>query len=802
MKRLFVRQASLTFLGLSLLCFSSGLAQVSPTPLSSFTTWYSILDRGNWSDPLTWNTESDGSGSSGIPGALDGVVIQAGDTVETDNANLEVSTMTLAGVLEDDNSYAGHRWGMLTGSGTLVVRETLPTFDNLSNFFSTGTVAYGGIGDYALPSFPIQYYNLSFQGSGLRTITSDLTVTHDLRVNESAVVATSTYDLTLQGNWYNTTGAAGLSGAGEVTFDNLASAQTIEGATTFHNITVSKGSQVLTMLNDITLTGSLLIISGVVDNEYTLTVGDDWTNNDSYQGLGTVVFNGLGTTHTVGGSSATAFGSLVIDGVSSTFAYNSLVSILSDLTIRRGTFTQLSPLSLPLEIPGNLTINAGGLLDATRLSRLTVNGNWTNEGTFVAGLSNVVFSSSTTQILAGETLFFGLEKANGGSLVLSDECTINGTLTLTDGYVQTSDTSVLSLGIIAGIVGGSDNSYVEGPMLHATEIGTTLPISVKLFPFGSLGKYRPATLSVGLLGAVTTVYYRGELHEGPPLARNLPGTIHHISQQRYYRISQPTVLPINLFTIEATVRIAYNTDDIVDTPSELRLAKSDGAGNWLDIGGAGTGVVGTITSTTFNSFSDFVLGSSTANNPLPVELLSLTARPHDSSVQLRWSTASETNNSHFTVERATDGSYFTPVTTIAGAGTSEEERQYEAWDHQPRKGRTYYRLRQVDFNGEHALSRPVAVDFSGVASVQVRLYPNPADERATVTLQELTVGEYVQIQLLSPDGQVVQTLQAQATHSSPLSVDIPAVSHCPPGVYSVVVASDRFRWSGQLLLKP
>ena len=771
-------------------------------PLSSFATWYSVVDQGDWSDPTTWNTQPDGSGSPGIPGTLDQAIIQVGDSVETDNADLEVSAMTLEGVLEDDNSYTGHDWGVFTGSGTLVVRETLPAYSNLSDFFGTGTVVYGGTGDYSLPAYPTHYYNVSFRGTGIRTMSSDLTVTHDLRIAEDATVAAGSYDLTLQGNCYNTTGTVGFSGSGEVTFNSLSGTQLLEGATHFHHLTVSKGTQTLTIKDSIALTGDLLINSGTVDSgETTLTTGGNWINNGTYQGLGTVVFNGTGVTHTIGGSSGTTFGSLEIDGLGSTFLHNDLVSILFNLTVTRGTFTRLVGLPRPLNVPGDLTIGSLGVLDATQLSSLTVNGNWVNEGTFTAGSQRVVFGGSTAQTLTGETHFFGLEKTNGGRLVLNDSCTVTGTLTLTDGYLQTSEASVLKLGALANIVGGSDDSYLEGPLMHAAKAGTlTLLNSVKLFPFGSNSKYRPLTLSVGLLGSPLTVYYQGELREGPPPARDLPGTIHHVSQQRYYRISQPTVLPA-IFTVEAAVSVAYNTDDIVDAPAELRLAKSDGAGNWVDIGGVGTDAIGTITSTVFSSFSDFVLSSATENNPLPVELLSLTAQPQKQSVHLRWSTASETGNSHFVVERTSDGEHFVPVATVTGAGTSEQERQYEAWDPRPLSGRTYYRLRQVDFDGEHAHSRPVSVDFLSSDRVSVRIYPNPANEETTIMVQGLATEENVQLQLVSPSGKVLQTFNAQASGTSPLLVDLPAVSHCPPGIYTVVVRSAGFYASKKLLIQ-
>lgn len=95
---------------------------------------------------------------------------------------------------------------------------------------------------------------------------------------------------------------------------------------------------------------------------------------------------------------------------------------------------------------------------------------------------------------------------------------------------------------------------------------------------------------------------------------------------------------------------------------------------------------------------------------LPIELLSFTAASMEDRVRVEWSTASETNNASFVVERSTDAEHFTSVGTVPGAGNSVILRSYIFDDPRPLFGLSYYRLRQVDTDGSGSLSAVRAVD--------------------------------------------------------------------------------------------
>lgn len=110
------------------------------------------------------------------------------------------------------------------------------------------------------------------------------------------------------------------------------------------------------------------------------------------------------------------------------------------------------------------------------------------------------------------------------------------------------------------------------------------------------------------------------------------------------------------------------------------------------------GVVGTVGFVSNQStFSPWVLSNSL--KMMPVELIRFSAECNDRKVEVKWSTASETNNDYFTIERSADALSYLPIGNIPGAGNSSMTHNYMFTDMDPLAGQSYYRLRQTDFNG-------------------------------------------------------------------------------------------------------
>ena len=102
--------------------------------------------------------------------------------------------------------------------------------------------------------------------------------------------------------------------------------------------------------------------------------------------------------------------------------------------------------------------------------------------------------------------------------------------------------------------------------------------------------------------------------------------------------------------------------------------------------------------------------SITLISPLPVELLSFEGKNVNHKNELNWSTATEINNDRFEIEKSTDGILFYMIGQVSGNGTKSCRSDYQFCDEKPGPGITYYRLRQVDYDGNFNYSEKIAVE--------------------------------------------------------------------------------------------
>ena len=108
---------------------------------------------------------------------------------------------------------------------------------------------------------------------------------------------------------------------------------------------------------------------------------------------------------------------------------------------------------------------------------------------------------------------------------------------------------------------------------------------------------------------------------------------------------------------------------------------------------------------------DISVSSASLDRNLPIELLSFNAKSSKNFVLLKWATAAEINNDHFTIEKSNNGINFNEVATINGTGNSNTLKEYAYSDENPYTV-TYYRLKQTDFNGAYTYSPIISVNAS------------------------------------------------------------------------------------------
>lgn len=128
--------------------------------------------------------------------------------------------------------------------------------------------------------------------------------------------------------------------------------------------------------------------------------------------------------------------------------------------------------------------------------------------------------------------------------------------------------------------------------------------------------------------------------------------------------------------------------------------------------------------------SDLTFSIVATSAVLPVELTAFKATKLGNQSQLDWTTATESDNQHFVIERSKDGKNFNEIGIVNSKGASYEKQNYTFIDPSPAKGYNYYRLKQVNFDGKYDYSKVEMVALKGYA--EVMLYPNPAKESITI----------------------------------------------------------------------
>lgn len=191
-------------------------------------------------------------------------------------------------------------------------------------------------------------------------------------------------------------------------------------------------------------------------------------------------------------------------------------------------------------------------------------------------------------------------------------------------------------------------------------------------------------------------------------------------------------------------------------------------------------------STGYNDLSIIV----TLTISLPVELTTFEARPTGSTVALNWQTVSEKNNSHFEIERSANTRDWTTIGSVNGAGGPGQTRDYQHFDQKPLAGLQFYRLKQIDRNGEYTLSKIVSVYFNTKNTEPLKVYPNPASDRITIELPGFAEKDPLNLFIINLNGQVVSTKQLL-----PLATQTVDVSDLPSGQYMLYSLVNGQTWS-------
>ena len=199
---------------------------------------------------------------------------------------------------------------------------------------------------------------------------------------------------------------------------------------------------------------------------------------------------------------------------------------------------------------------------------------------------------------------------------------------------------------------------------------------------------------------------------------------------------------------------------------------------------------------TLSGGSPYDVGANEFNGTMPVNLLSFNARKTSAGTSLNWKTATEIDNSEFTIEKSADGKSYATLTTIKakGTGTSAISQDYTFVDVNPVLGVNYYRLIQKDLNGTVKLIGIVSVNYTNLTEINgqsISIYPNPVQRVLTVNIPK-SIQKAIVLNVFDMMGKSVG--QHKFDPNQNISVDVASLKS---GVYFLRISDLK---TGELLI--
>lgn len=418
-------------------------------------------------------------------------------------------------------------------------------------------------------------------------------------------------------------------------------------------------------------------------------------------------------------------------------------------------------------------------------------------------------STITRQYNLPNTLFANVEmnKNNGAALtmvsgswpIVDGPINITGMLNFVSGVLNTTATNFFDFQDNAVATGASDACYIDGPVRKTGN-------DAFIFPVGNNGIYRPISISAP---ADVLNHFTARFFSADPLAANgtnKVASLTTVSGCEYWGLTRCAAgcgTPSDVY-ITLGWDVADCPDYSITDLNALSVARWSGT-QWADEGNnlspGGTPAAGTVTSfQAVSAFNIFALATSGMANTLPVTLYSFEAEKiNDHTVELTFKTSSELNNDRFEIEKSTEPntSQFNRIGTVAGKGTTNELSVYRFTDYDF-SGSSYYRLKQIDMDGDYAYSQVVYAESNGQRRKLI-VSPNPFSYSVDITVENESTDSNLRMNLINTAGQIIRsyfgTIEAVTEN---FNADIGMIK---PGCYFITVATSSGAYQTKVFRK-
>jgi hypothetical protein len=586
------------------------------------------------------------------------------------------------------------------------------------------------------------YYNLNLAGGTTKSLAGNTTVSNDFYVDGDTLdIQTNTFSISKTPSVADegTVDAAN----GEIIFSNDNATISLPNAFfsgDVKDMTLS-GTENVEMNDDLTITGTLDLSEGdllIGTHLLVMESNSTWTNTNGFLNAqtGSVLFKSASldpsvlTTETLDNLEFSRTGVIEVTGD---------IEVSGQFKLTEGT---IDVNNHTLKLSGDMIYVAGGIdADAGKVDF---------NNTAVWNLPSGFFDGDIKD----------LQVSGAGGIVLAADSKVTNELNMNGGNITLAPTKTLEIGTNATTVGSIvwNTGTVVGPLKRWFAAATNSSQASGIFPVGTAALNRYAQINFTQAptgGGYLVIEFKGGMPSGANYETDLPimyfnaqGTrqyIQNADQSGYWEMTPYNAAgepyeALDNFNYNLALRINNPTSvlegGVLNNPPGVKLIRAKGFadgshGPWELAGtyntfvelNAGTDYV--IKSVNVQGFSWFNGGGDNAN-PLPVELISFNGLCEENQTKLTWQTASEFHSSHYLIEKSTDGNNWRIINNQPAAGNSTELLTYEFIEENANEENAYYRLTQVDENGEEKVYDPILISCSDNEEF-IKTFPNPSD---------------------------------------------------------------------------
>ncbi|HJY63929.1 MAG TPA: T9SS type A sorting domain-containing protein [Ignavibacteria bacterium] len=535
-----------------------------------------------------------------------------------------------------------------------------------------------------------------------------------------------------------------------------------------------------------------------------LYIKGDFTNNNTALDFSTnvnFIFNGTINQSILSQSTFSTFGNLEINKNSSVVSLSSNLKISGNCTVTSGTFNTGSYTFQKSSAGGSIAINEGAeiIIGGTNSfpsnfsthiidSESIVEYNGTNQSVSNESYGTLKICGSGVKIMpAGMSIVNHLYLNNTPSISLGSNLTINDSLTFVSGNLILGSYSI-TIGSTAVISGYSSSSYVTADgngYLKINNVGSY----ARVFPVGLSTSYNPVTI----INYGITDNFSVKIKNG---FDNQPVDSSKVVRRQWTIIEDiPGGSSANLsfqFS-ESDWASGFNINDPV------MVGKWNGSawvGYLAEVTGINPYVITSLEQVT--GFSPFGVGN---EGSLPVEISYFYSNTNGRNVTLFWETVSEINNSGFAVLRKnSNGNEWKEIGFVNGYGTTNEPKKYSFKDDRLNSGSYFYRLKQIDFNGNFeffTLSNEVFIKEPGEFSLSQN-YPNPSNPLSKIEFS-IPIDSKVKLVIYDITGKETASLADGYFEKGYYTIDFDG-TNLASGIYFYVFEAGGFKLTKRIVL--